>query len=124
MSNDNTPDTGTVIAKIGSGLDTVTLTRIASDLKLPLRFAEMKTNAIVVDYIRANVEVLSVRLPGEPAIDPITLIPHQIIYTLEDQMFGGEVFIALVCEGNVIGRPVRWTTYEEFGKLIIDKNVK
>lgn len=105
-----------------SGVDPADLFRIAMGLQLPKMFGEMETREIVVEYLPAVREVIHVREPDAMPARPVLVAPIEITFRLEDQMFGGDVYVAITADGHVIGRPTKWESYAAFSKLVLSGN--
>lgn len=103
-----------------TGLSTDELLKIAAEAHVFKIMGESRTQRVKLDYVPARPAMIIPRLPDEP--DPINVYPAESIevtFTLEDAMFGGVIYVALLAQGRIIIHPFQWTSYDDLaGKAI------
>jgi hypothetical protein len=77
---------------------------------------ERKVRTVTIDFVPARPALVMPRFPGD---DPITACPphiEEVVFHLEDTMFGGETFASLTCRGMVIVVPFLWSSWDTLAK--------
>lgn len=84
------------------------------------RMGTERRRQITVDYVPAREAMFIPRLPDETQpIEPMTPDVIEVTFTLEDAMFGGVVFAAIVCDDRVVISPWQWISYEHLSKQTV-----
>jgi len=107
-----------------SGLDQTTLKTIAMEMRIIQVLSERQVRKVVVDYIPGFAEQCRVRAPDgedETPLQSVLVEPIPITFTIEDAMFGGDVFVVLSADGMTLCRPIPWDGYENFGRYVLGK---
>lgn len=89
---------------------------IATEANIFKIMGEQKVRSVTIDFVPSRAALLIPRLNGD---DPVTsCAPHveEVTFHLEDAMFGGEVFTAITCRGNVVVLPFPWTSWDGLAK--------
>lgn len=83
--------------------------------------SERRTSRVVVDHVPARAAMSIPREPEEEGDDLAVSRPDVIplVFTLEDAMFAGDIFVALTCGNLVIVNPFRWHSYEHLSTVTI-----
>lgn len=105
-----------------SGLDISTLTAIAKDLQIVQVLSQREVRTITVDYILGVAEQACFRpedAEDVPCINSVMIEPIPITYTIEDAMFGGDIYVVLSADGRALCRPILWDGYENFGRYVL-----
>lgn len=85
--------------------------------------ARRRSRRVVVDYVPARESMAIPREDDDPD-EPLSPNPPTVtslVFTLEDAMFGGTVFVALTCGGRVLVNPFAWVNYAHLGQLTIGR---
>lgn len=101
------------------------LVRIAAEVELLKKMGLARSRTMTIDYVPAREAIIIPRAPGEE--DPITVYPPEVTeltFTLEDQMFGGVVYVALTCGGHIVIHPFVWDSYEKLSTTAITLRTK
>lgn len=99
------------------------LLKVAAQAGVFQQMGASRRRQVIVDYVPARESMVIPREPDSEEAplqpDPPTVIP--LTFTLEDAMFGGTVFVALICGCRVIINPFAWVSYEHLASLRIDQ---
>lgn len=91
---------------------------IVLQAKVLQRMSEHRLRQVVVDYVPARQAMSIIR--DDPSDEPLEAFKPVVIpltFTLDDAMFGGVVYVSLVCGDRVIINPFAWQSYEHLGKM-------
>lgn len=80
--------------------------------------AEEHRTEVTVDYLPARSALAIPRERGDPAPSAFPIQPIKLTFRLEDAMFGGDTYAAIVCGNRVVVAPFYWNGYDKL------KNVK
>lgn len=80
---------------------------------------EKRWREVTVDYVPGRQAIVLPRLPDDDALNALPPHVEELVFKLEDAMFGGELFAALTCKDLVIVAPFVWTGWDSLAQSSI-----
>jgi hypothetical protein len=77
---------------------------------------ERRCRIVTLDFVPARPAIILPRLEGD---GPLTTMPphvEEVVYHLEDTMFGGDVYAAVTCRGHTVVAPFLWSSWEALAR--------
>lgn len=82
--------------------------------------ADEQRKEVTVDYLPARTALAIPRAVGEKAPEAYPMQPIKLTFRLEDAMFGGDTYAAIVCDHRVVVSPFYWSGYETLKRLRLE----
>jgi hypothetical protein len=99
-----------------SHLTTADLLAIACEANVLRIMGERRCRIVTLDFVPARPAIILPRLEGD---GPLTTMPphvEEVVYHLEDTMFGGDVYAAVTCRGHTVVAPFLWSSWEALAR--------